>query len=261
MYTGLDSGTVSRLMDHQGNRGLVDRLLILSANCALREHVAAHMAPAGFQVEAAPAGEQGLRRALSGDHALVLLDLDLPGGDRFDSLRYIRRSSGVPVSVLATQGDDIDRIVAFEIGADDYITVPFNPRELQARVRAVLRRSGTAARWAACRLQNKITVGDLTLEKGARVVRCAGRLVNLTAVEFDLLRSLLEAAGRVVRREDLVRAALGREASTCVRSINMHMSNLRKKLGPGGDCAGRIKTVRGVGYLYALPEEIGAKRD
>lgn len=214
--------------------------------CALLEE---YLAGEGFAVESVHDGEEGLRRAAQGGWALVILDVMLPSVGGFDVLRRLRETSAVPVIMLTARGDDIDRIVGLEIGADDYLAKPFNPRELAARMRAVLRRSDIAAQEALVR------VGDLELDPGAREVRVSGREVELTGIEFELLELLLRSAGRVVERDELSRKALGRPASSLDRSLHVHLSNLRRKLGPAPGRRERIKNVRGVGYQYVRAEE------
>jgi len=155
--------------------------------------------------------------------------------------------------MLTARGDDLDRILGLEIGADDYLPKPFNPRELAARIRAILRRAK-----ASSALQGDsapITVGDLELNVSSRLVRLGTEVLNLTTVEFDLLEKLMNSAGRVIGREELVREALGREFSPFDRSIDTHVCNLRRKLGSYSDGTERIKGVRGVGYLLATPSE------
>ena len=180
---------------------------------------------------------------------MVLLDVMLPGANGFEILRRLRSESDLPVLMLTARGDDVDRIVGLEIGADDYLPKPFNPRELVARIHAVLRRA-RAPRTGAPRL---LRVGDVEMDTGARVLRRGGEEVRLTAVEFDVLERLLRSAGSVVSRETLMRDVLEREYSAMDRSIDMHISNLRKKLGAEYAGTERIKTVRGVGYVYTLP--------
>jgi two-component system response regulator CpxR len=174
----------------------------------------------------------------------------LPGLNGFEVLRKIRTESRIPVLMLTARGDDVDRIVGLEIGADDYLPKPFNPRELAARIRAILRRASTDQRLQAT-LQKVLTVGDVKLEAGTRVVQRGGEVIELTAVEFDLLEKLLRAAGSIITREELSTEVLGRNLSPFDRSIDMHISNLRKKLGHHFGAVERIKTVRGVGYIYA----------
>src|SRR6266496_583280 len=211
----------------------MDQVLIIDDDVALCESV--HR------------GDAGAEMALAGKYSLVVLDVMLPGLNGFEVLRRIRSESKVPVLMLTARGDDVDRIVGLEIGADDYLPKPFNPRELAARIRAILRRTGSPEALEMTR----IVVGDVEMETGARIVRRAGNIVDLTAVEYDVLEKLLRAAGRIVTREELSHQVLGRSSSPFDRSIDMHISNLRKKLGHRIGEADRIKTIRGVGYVYA----------
>ena len=232
-------------------------VLIIDDDRELSELVAELLTEEGFEVEVANRSDGGLRRALSGEHALVVLDVMMPGMSGFEVLRRLRaEGSGVHVLMLTARGEDVDRIVGLEIGADDYLPKPFNPRELVARVNAVLRRARAGAQEATAppeerQAPRRIVVGDVEVDAGTRHVRRAGEPVELTNVEYELLVLLLGAAGRVVSREDLVRSALGREISPFDRSIDMHISHLRKKLGRRAGEVERIKTVRGVGYIYA----------
>ena len=177
----------------------------------------------------------------------------LPGVNGFEALRRIRASSDVPVLMLTARGDDVDRIVGLEIGDDDYLPKPFNPRELVARIHAILRRSRLRAGDGAAPPTEKIAVGDIELDTGSRAVTRDGIDVRLTAMEFDVLEVLLRNAGRVVARENLVEQVLGRKYSPYDRSIDVHVSNLRKKLGHTTHGMERIKSVRQVGYLYTMP--------
>jgi two-component system response regulator CpxR len=228
----------------------MDQILIIDDDVALCELVTEYLEPLGFAIESVHRGDLGAERALEGQHALVVLDVMLPGLNGFEVLRRIRAESKVPVLMLTARGDDVDRIVGLEIGADDYLPKPFNPRELTARIRAILRRVPTEKpidRTTA----KKLSVGDVVLDSGTRTVLRAGTNVELTSVEFELLEKLLRAAGEIVTREDLSQQVLGRSASPFDRSIDMHISNLRKKLGHQSGDVERIKTVRGVGYIYA----------
>jgi two-component system response regulator CpxR len=238
---------------------LTERLLIVDDDRELCELVAELLEGEGFRVDVENRGGEGLARALSGGHALVVLDVMMPGMNGFEVLRRLRaEGSGVHVLMLTARGDDVDRIVGLEIGADDYLPKPFNPRELVARVQAVLRRARTTrtpASSAAATSPERIAVGDVEVDAGTRHVRRGGEAVELTNVEYEILVILLSAAGRVVTREELVRSALGREISVFDRSIDMHISHLRKKLGRRAGEFERIKTVRGVGYVYARPSD------
>ena len=227
------------------------RLLLIDDDLELCELLTEFLTAEGFAVEAAHDGEAGVKRAASGEYALLVLDVMLPGLNGFEVLRRIRATQRTPVLMLTAKGDDVDRIVGLELGADDYLPKPFNPRELVARIRAILRRA--EPRDAAPR--ERLTVGDVALDHGTRTVRQGGELLDLTTVEFDLLALLLRSAGRIVTRDELAREALGREHSPLDRSIDMHVSNLRRKLGHEIAGVERIKSVRGVGYIYAAPGE------
>ncbi|MBN1343255.1 MAG: response regulator transcription factor [Phycisphaerae bacterium] len=230
-----------------------DRLLVIDDDVELCELVTEYLEPEGFQVESVLRGEQGVERALSGEHALVIVDVMLPGMNGLDVLRRIRSKSVVPVLMLTARGDDVDRIVGLELGADDYLPKPFNPRELVARIRAILRRAGESVGNGGPGRMERLRVGDVELDVGARVVRQDGKVVDLTTAEFGLLETLLRSAGAVVPRTDLFEAALDRELTPLDRSVDMHVSNLRKKLGAKCGDVERIKAVRGVGYVYTIP--------
>ena len=204
------------------------KILIIDDDVELCELVGEYLTREGFEVEAAHNGDKGLERALSGEHALVVLDLMLPGMTGLDVLRRLRGESRTPVLILTARGEDVDRIVGLEIGADDYLAKPFNPRELLARVRAILRRSQAAPASTAA----AVTVRDVELDPGARTVTRDGAPLELTAVEFSLLEALMRSAGQVVTREYLAQTVLGRRFTAYDRSIDMHVSKLRKKLGP-----------------------------
>ena len=227
----------------------MERVLVIDDDVGLCELVKEYLGPEGYDVEATHNGERGIARAMSDEHALVILDVMLPGINGFDVLRRIRSRSRIPVLMLTARGDDVDRIVGLEIGADDYLSKPFNPRELVARIRAILRRTQPSDALAGAR--EGMIVGDIEMDTSTRTVRRGGELVELTVVEYDLLEKLLRSAGQIAKREDLVKEVLGRELSPFDRSIDMHVSNLRKKLGHQLNGLERIKTIRGVGYIYA----------
>jgi two-component system response regulator CpxR len=231
----------------------MERVLVIDDDVGLCELVGEYLEPEGYTVEAIHNGERGIDRALSDEHDLVVLDVMLPGTNGFDVLRRIRARSRIPVLMLTARGDDVDRIVGLEIGADDYLPKPFNPRELVARIRAVLRRAQPVESTTSAR--ETIRVGDIEMDSNTRNVRRSGEVVELTGVEYDLLEILLRSAGQIVKREDLVKEVLGRELSPLDRSIDMHVSNLRKKLGHQLNGLERIKTIRGVGYIYGATTE------
>ena len=238
------------------NENTLDRILVIDDDTELCSLVSEYLQPEGFEVEAVYDGHRGLERALSGDHILVVLDVMLPGLNGFEVLRRIRGTSRIPVLLLTARGEDVDRIVGLEIGADDYLPKPFNPRELVARIRAVLRRSATGERASGPPVHQIVQVGDVELDPATRTVRHAGEPVDLTSVEFNLLEVLLREAGRVVTREKLAEVVLSRKFSPFDRSIDMHVSKVRKKLGDSDDGNDYIKTVRGVGYIFARPREL-----
>ena len=230
----------------------MEQLLVIDDDAELCQLVTRFLSREGFAIQWALNGAAGIAQALDGEHALILLDVMMPGTDGFEVLRRIREHSRTPVLMLTARGDTRDRVRGLEMGADDYLPKPFDPAELVARIRAILRR-------AAPQTAAALTVGDLELDGGNRTVRRAGAPVELTTVEFDLLATLLREAGSTVSREDLVRNILGRDFSPFDRSIDTHVCNLRRKLGPLEDGGERIKGVRGAGYLYALPAKQGAR--
>lgn len=234
----------------------MNRILVIDDDVELCELLTDYLVPEGFDVETVNNSNKGIERALSGDHDFVVLDIMLPGLNGFEVLRTIRKTSNIPVLMLTARGEDVDRIVGLEMGADDYLPKPFNPRELIARIRAIRRRSGTGKNEEEQTAPpERITVGDLDLNTGTRTVRKTGKNVDLTAVEFDLLDMLLRSAGKVMPRKNLVSKVLGRGLDPFDRSIDVHISSLRKKLGHKVKGMERIKTIRGIGYLYALHKE------
>jgi len=229
----------------------MNKVLIIDDDEELCDLVSEYLTVEGFETKAVHDGETGLERALSGDYDLAILDVMLPKINGFDVLRNLRQKSGLPVLMLTARGDDMERIVGLEIGADDYLPKPFNPRELVARLRAILRRAnGEENDHPAA---EKINVDDLELSSSSRSVKRNGEELPVTSVEFDLLSALLREAGTVVKKEDLSENVLERRLSPYDRSLDMHISNLRKKLGPRPDGSERIKTVRSVGYIYTVP--------
>lgn len=226
-------------------------ILVIDDDTELCELLAELLGQEGFTVDAVHDGVRGLERALAGGYALVVLDVMLPGLTGFDVLSRLRRTSSLPVIMLTARGEDIDRIVGLEMGADDYLPKPFNPRELVARVRAIHRRTTAAA--AAAPAQEggdpPLVLDDIELHPSSRRVLVGGAEVHLTTAEHDLLAVLIKKAGVVTSREDLTQEVLGRKLTAFDRAIDMHVSNLRKKLGPAPSGGDRIKTVRSAGYL------------
>jgi two-component system response regulator CpxR len=232
----------------------MDSVLIVDDDVELCKLLRERLCPEGFAIEAVHDGVRGLERALSKEHALIVLDLMLPGLGGLDVLRRLRAQSPVPVLILTARGEDVDRILGLEIGADDYLPKPFNPRELLARIRAILRRTTQVALAAG-----PLVAGDLRLDPAAREVWLHDTPVDLTSVEFALLEIFLRAAGRILTREQLTESVLGRKLGPFDRVIDVHVSNVRRKLGPaqGGE---RIKSVRGSGYLFVARSEADPRR-
>ena len=219
----------------------------------LCELLTEYLASDGCDVAAVHNGTRGVERALSGEFALVVLDVMLPGIEGYEVLRRIRLRSSVPIIMLSARGEDSDRIRGLEIGADDYVPKPFNPRELAVRIHAVLRRAPARIERNSNSIPARIVLGDVVLDGGARSIRCGPREVGLTSVEFDFLEAFLKTPGRVIPRDELARAVLGRELGTLDRSVDVHVSNLRRKLGPFPGGGERIKAIRSNGYLYVAP--------
>lgn len=220
------------------------RILIIDDDVELTALLSEFLQREDCEVECAHDGMRGLEMAQDGGFDLVVLDLMLPGMDGFELLKRLRVRSRVPVIVLTARGDDEDRIVGLETGADDYLAKPFNPRELLARIRAILRR--------AVRSRGRVEVNGVVLDPGTREVRCNGRLVEITTLEFDILEMLMRAAGRVVSRDALMESMYNRKATPLDRSIDMHVSHLRRKLEIDRTL---IKTIRGIGYQFASSAE------
>ncbi len=235
----------------------MNRILVIDDDTELCELLCDYLTPEGFEIETVNEAHAGVEKALAVEYGLVVLDVMLPGMSGFDVLRHIREKSKVPVIMLTARGDDIDRIVGLEMGADDYLPKPFNPRELVARIRAIQRRAEAPVEKEESTAESvpRLLIGDLELNGGTREVRRNGEAIELTAVEFTLLEVLMRSAGKVIEREELVRKVLGRRLSPYDRSIDVHVSSLRKKLGNRIGDSERIKTVRGVGYLYADSSE------
>ena len=232
----------------------MSRVLIVDDDQGLVSLLQRFLQNEGFQVFAVFDHRSGLDAAITGEYDVIILDVMLPGGSGFELLKSLRTHSRVPVILLTARGESVDRILGLEIGADDYVPKPFDPRELVARIRAVLRRSQELHNDSPA--DESLTVGDISLSLLSRTALCNNIPVELTGAEFNMLELLLRRAGAVVTREELAQAALGRPLSAFDRSVDVHVSRLRKKLGcvPGGE--ERIRPVRGIGYFYALAVKV-----
>ncbi|NRA59480.1 MAG: response regulator [Psychrobium sp.] len=199
----------------------------------------------GYDVSAAHDGLAGLTMAQQEIHDIVLLDVMLPHLNGFDLLKQLRQTSQIPVIMLTAKGDEIDRVIGLEFGADDYLPKPFNDRELLARIRAILRRTQ-----APTIKQQHIVLGDIEIHHGRQEAKCIGKVLDLTGTEFLLLVELIEHVGELLDKNALNLKVLGKRLQAFDRSLDMHMSNLRKKLPVRNDGLPRIKTVRGHGYIW-----------
>ena len=229
----------------------MEHVLVIDDDVELCGLLEEYLAPEGFQVESTHDGESGLEKAFKCNYDLIVLDVMLPIGNGFEVLRSLRARVRTPVVMLTARGDDVDRIIGLEMGADDYLPKPFNPRELLARIRAVLRRVKQEREERTLpQIPEELKVGDVKMDMRTREVIRSGEKIDLTSLEFSLLEILLHKAGKLVSREELMHAVLGRSLSPYDRSIDVHISKLRKKLGHEVSGMERIKTIRGVGYLY-----------
>jgi len=227
-------------------QGNMERILIIDDDRELCALLTEYMKQEKFVMDAVYDGSEGLDAAVNGKYSLIILDVMLPGQlNGFNILQMLRARTTVPVLMLSARGDDIDRIVGLEMGADDYLPKPFNPRELLARIRTILRRSSPVQHTIAGENGRVYSIGDLELDTNTRQVKCSGKSIDLTSVEFELLKHLVKNAGQILSRDQLTADVLGRELSPYDRSIDVHISKLRKKLGHD-----RIKSIRGSGYVY-----------
>ena len=232
----------------------MSRILLADDDVELSEMLTQYLAAEGFTVEAVNDGESALTKVKAGKFDLVILDVMMPRLNGLDVLRAIRTKSLIPVLMLTARGEDVDSIVGLELGADDYLSKPCNPRVLGARIRAILRRAeDSVASGAGHGTPPILTLGDLEMHTGTRRVVCRGESIALTSTEYTVLEVLLREAGHVVSKTDLSERALGRKLTRYDRSLDMHVVSLRKKLGPLDSGEERIKTVRGVGYQYTRP--------
>ncbi len=230
------------------------RILVVDDDLSLGKTLIDHLSPDGFQVEVAQNRKIGIEMALTNGYSLIIIDISRPDGENdFSVLQRILSFQNTPLFALGGRNDNGDLITGLEMGADEYLEKPLNPLELVARIRAVLRRINAEIRVGpSFQVPEKITVGDVEADVGTRTLTRAGEIVHLTSVEFSILEILLRKAGRVVSREELMEAALGRSFLAYDRTIDVHISKLRKKLGYKVSGLERIKSIHGEGYLYAL---------
>ena len=223
------------------------KILLVDDDAELSAMLGEYLAAEGFETDSVFNGESGVDAALSGAYDAVVLDVMLPRLSGIDALRRIREKSRVPIIMLTAKGDNIDRVVGLEMGADDYVPKPCYPRELVARLRAVLRRTGESNPSDA-RAGEWLSTGPLRLSPGLRQITCDGQAVDLTASEFNLLEALMRAGDHVVTKDELSMRALGKAREAYDRSVDVHISNLRQKLAPIAGDRVEILTTRGVGY-------------
>ena len=232
-------------------QGSTIRLLMIEDDRALAEMVATYLGRAGMTLDHRESTEAGLAAALGGGYDAVILDLMLPDGDGLEVCRAIRTRSDVPILMLTARGEEADRIVGLEIGADDYLPKPFNPRELLARLRAILRRRGGGTQAAG----ETLRFGRLVIDRAARRVTVDGEERALTGHQFDLLCALAESAGRVLSREQLMDRVRGEALEAFDRSIDVHISRIRAAIEDDPKNPRRIVTLRGAGYLFARSQD------
>lgn len=234
------------------------KLLIADDDVDLCALLQSYLGAEGFDVRTVNDGQDALELATAEAFDLVILDVMMPGKDGFEVLKQLRRRQLTPVLMLTARGEDSDSITGLELGADDYLAKPCNPQVLVARIRAILRRAEPSAELngvgAGAGAAVQLTVGDLNLNRHTRQLHKDGAAFNLTSTEFSVIEVLLRAAGQVVSKEQLSREALGRELGRYDRALDMHISNLRHKLGPLADGGERILTIRGNGYQYVVTE-------
>lgn len=223
-----------------------NRLLIVDDDVELTGLLYEYFVSEGFEVMTAHDGLAGLEAARKPEVDLVVLDIMMPEMNGMDVLQELRQNSSVPVIMLTAKGDDLDRILGLELGADDYLSKPCNPRELLARIRAVMRRAQGRSS------HGNLAADDIELSQSSRQVLRAGEAIELTSTEFSILQTLLQNQGDVVSKRDLYLSALGREPVPHDRSVDMHVSNLRRKLGLNPEGENRIETIRGIGYQYRV---------
>ncbi len=224
-------------------------ILIIDDDIALTDLLVEYLSPQGYDIDVAHDGREGLTQAVGQKHYdLILLDVMLPELDGFEVLKKLRMSHLTPVLMLTAKGDDFDRIFGLELGADDYLAKPFNHRELSARIKAIVRRMEYLPHAGS---QQSLQIGDVSLFPATQKVICNGEEILMTATEFSILQMMMINQGNVVSKQDISEKVMGRKLMAFDRSIDMHLSNIRRKLQACSDQE-KIKTVRGLGYLYRV---------
>ena len=230
------------------------KILIVDDDKKLCRLVKDYLEPMGYEVDAVHNGAQGLQMISEGDYLAVILDVMMPQMDGFEMLKRLRKESDIPVLMLTARGEETDRIVGLEMGADDYLPKTFSSRELLARLRAVTRRHIVSERQAVSEAKDKVLIfGNLEIEQNSRTVRLDTKTLNLTPIEYDLLTSLAQSSGRILNRDQLLDAIAGRDYEVFDRSVDVHISSLRRKLGDDSKNPRFIKTVRSAGYMFIDP--------
>ncbi|HCI01976.1 MAG: DNA-binding response regulator [Oceanospirillaceae bacterium] len=228
-----------------------NKILLVEDDKELNELLTEFLQLENFSVTSTFDGAEGIEKALQNDYDAIVLDIMLPKVNGLEVLKQLRNTKKTPVLMLTARGDEVDRIIGFEMGADDYLPKPCNPREIIARIKAILRRVDMDREDIKPSPSNGLVkADDIELNPATRVATLDAEVLELTSTEFNLLENLLANAGSVLSKEELTESALGRKLTLYDRSIDMHLSNLRRKLGPFADGKPRIKTVRGIGYLY-----------
>ena len=242
-------------MTHQAVEPSKMKILIVDDDKKLCQLMADYLEPMGYDVRAAHNGAQGLEMILTGDYQAVILDVMMPQMDGLEVLKRVRMESDIPILMLTARGEETDRIVGLEMGADDYLPKTFTSRELLARLRAVTRRYTVSERKVASATKHKVLIfGNLEIEPRSRTVRLDTETLNLTPIEYDLLTTLANAAGRILTRDQLLDAVAGRSYEVFDRSVDVHISSLRRKLGEGPRNPRFIQTIRTAGYMFKVPE-------
>ncbi len=238
----------------QGDSSQATRILMIDDDRKLCRLIKDYLGPMGYDAVCVHTGLEGVEKVNAENWSAVILDVMMPGMDGFEVLKQIRKTSDVPILMLTSRGEEPDRIVGLEIGADDYLPKTFSMRELLARLRAVMRRTAAAAKTANSEGEPEIVIGQLRVNAGSRVAVISDQLLELTPVEFDMLLSLARAKGRVKTREQLLDEIRDRNYDVFDRSIDVHISALRKKLGDDPKTPRFIRTVRSAGYMLINPD-------